>query len=210
MKTSELINAISEDREMPLAPGRALCLALIPGLVVAIALFSRLGLRPHFLSLLADPRFSLKLLVCYLLAALAGLFVLRLFRPGGSWRRALLLLALPSALLGVGVIFELFVVSPANWETTMIGHNAMFCLKTIPLLGIAPLIAILVALRNGAPERPAVAGAGAGLLAGAIGAALYASHCPDDSPLFVAVWYPIAIAFLTALGAAVGARLLRW
>jgi hypothetical protein len=35
-------------------------------------------------------------------------------------------------------------------------------------------------------------------------------HCPDDSPLFVAVWYPIAIAFMTAVGAALGARLLRW
>ena len=86
----------------------------------------------------------------------------------------------------------------------------MVCLRSIPFLGFAPLIATLLALRNGAPERPALAGAAAGLFAGAIGAAIYATHCPDDSPLFVAVWYPIAIAFMTALGAMLGARLLRW
>ncbi|HUI21148.1 MAG TPA: NrsF family protein, partial [Methylocella sp.] len=58
--------------------------------------------------------------------------------------------------------------------------------------------------------RPALAGAAAGLLAGAIGAAFYATHCPDDSPLFVATWYTLAIAFVTAIGAIAGARLLRW
>ena len=66
------------------------------------------------------------------------------------------------------------------------------------------------ALRQGAPEHPALAGAAAGLLAGAIGAALYATHCPDDSPLFVAAWYSLAIGFVVALGAVAGARLLRW
>ena len=57
---------------------------------------------------------------------------------------------------------------------------------------------------------PFQAGAAAGFLAGAIGAALYATHCPDDSPLFVAAWYSLAIGFVAALGAVAGSRLLRW
>jgi hypothetical protein len=50
----------------------------------------------------------------------------------------------------------------------------------------------------------------AGLLAGGMGAALYAMHCPDDSPLFVATWYGLAIAVVATLGAVLGSRVLRW
>ena len=57
----------------------------------------------------------------------------------------------------------------------------------------APLVGALLALRQGAPEHPAFAGAAAGLLAGAIGAACYATHCPDDSPLFVAAWWAFLV-----------------
>jgi hypothetical protein len=43
-----------------------------------------------------------------------------------------------------------------------------------------------------------------------VGAALYALSCPDDSPLFVATWYSIAIAVVTAASAYIGSRTLRW
>ena len=35
-------------------------------------------------------------------------------------------------------------------------------------------------------------------------------RCPDDSPLFVAVWYLLAIAIVALTGRVIGARLLRW
>jgi hypothetical protein len=38
----------------------------------------------------------------------------------------------------------------------------------------------------------------------------FTQHFPDDSPLFVAAWYTLAITFVSALGAVAGARLLRW
>ncbi|MFC6491272.1 NrsF family protein, partial [Nitratireductor sp. GCM10026969] len=57
---------------------------------------------------------------------------------------------------------------------------------------------------------PALAGAAAGLLAGGLAATFYAAHCTDDSPLFVAVWYTIAVAMLALVGAAIGSRLARW
>jgi hypothetical protein len=55
-----------------------------------------------------------------------------------------------------------------------------------------------------------VSGAVAGLLAGGLAATLYATHCPDDSPLFVAIWYSLAIALVVLAGAVVGRRVLRW
>jgi hypothetical protein len=84
------------------------------------------------------------------------------------------------------------------------------CMKYIPILSIAPLAAILFALRNGAPARPWAAGAAAGLLSAAIGATYYASFCVDDSPLFIAIWYVAGMAIVTVAGALIGARVLKW
>ena len=39
---------------------------------------------------------------------------------------------------------------------------------------------------------------------------LYAFHCFDDSPLFVATWYLLAAIPVVVIGAVAGSRLLRW
>jgi hypothetical protein len=90
------------------------------------------------------------------------------------------------------------------------GHNAMVCMSSIPVIAAVPLGLMLYAIRQGAPARPARAGAIAGLIAGGIAAFFYAAHCFDDSPLFVATWYTIAIGVVTTVGALVGGRVLRW
>jgi hypothetical protein len=92
----------------------------------------------------------------------------------------------------------------------LVGTAPIACVIYIPLLSALPLAALIVALRQGAPERPMLAGAVAGLVACGIGATLYATHCINDSPLFLAAWYVIGAAILTAAGALLGARLLRW
>jgi hypothetical protein len=212
VKTSDLIRALAADSEVrAMPPGRALALALIPGVAIALGLhFAVLGLRPQLFALLGEPRLLLKLCLTFLLVALSGPLVLRLVRPGAGVRRAALMLAIVPALLAAAALAELLAVPAAEWRQRLVGTNAMFCLKTIPFLSAAPLVAALLALRQGAPENPSLAGAAAGLFAGAIGAALYAMHCPDDSPLFVAAWYTLAIGFVAAIGAVAGRRLLRW
>ena len=84
------------------------------------------------------------------------------------------------------------------------------CLTFIPLIGIGPLALLLIALRHGATSHPALGGAVAGLAAGGIAATFYAAHCTDDSPLFVATWYTIAIAILALIGAIGARRFARW
>lgn len=212
MKTGDLIRVLAADSEVhPMPPGRALALALIPGVAIALGLhFAVLGLRPHLLTLLGERRLLFKLCLTFLLVALSGPLVLRLVRPGAGVRRAALMLAIVPALLAAAILAELLAVPAAEWGQRLVGDNAIFCLKTIPFLSTAPLVASLLALRQGAPEHPGLAGAVAGLFAGAIAAALYATHCPDDSPLFVAAWYTLAISFVAAIGAAAGSRCLRW
>lgn len=97
-----------------------------------------------------------------------------------------------------------------SWMDHLVGHNARFCLTFIPLFSIGPLICIFGALRRGAPTSPRLTGAVAGLAASGIGATFYAANCNDDSPLFVATWYPLAAAIVALIAFFAGGKLLRW
>lgn len=55
-----------------------------------------------------------------------------------------------------------------------------------------------------------LAGAGTGLLAGAVGAFAYAFYCPETAAPFLAIWYALGIAIPAALGALLGPRVLHW
>ncbi len=92
----------------------------------------------------------------------------------------------------------------------LVGSNSKVCLTAIPVLSLPLLVAALIGLRHGAPARPALSGAIAGLLSAGLAATLYASHCTDDSPLFVASWYTLATAFVAGVGALLGSRVLRY
>jgi hypothetical protein len=212
MKTDHLIKALAADQNGPTNPlGRALTLGLLPGLAIAILLYAALlGPRPHLLSLMSSPRLVFKLIFPWVVAACALPTALRLAQPGADLRRYGTILLALAALLVTAVIIELLVLPESEWRTYWIGHNARICVTIIPILAFAPLIAALVVLKQGAPTNPALAGAGAGLLAAAIGAALYATHCPDDSPLFVACWYSLATLIVVTIGTIIGSRWLRW
>ncbi len=85
-------------------------------------------------------------------------------------------------------------VPHAEWLVRLAGVHWYMCVINMVLLAMPMLAALLFGLRYGAPTRPVLAGAMAGLLSGALSATLYISHCPDDSPIFVAAWFTLAIA----------------
>jgi hypothetical protein len=184
---------------------------MVPALAISGLVYSEmLGIRPNLLGLLNEPRLVFKLLFTVLLVAATSILAMRLMRPTQSARGATIaLLALIMVLIGA-IALELAILPQNAWMAQLIGHNATACLRSIPLLALAPFAAGFVGLRNGAPLRPWLAGAGIGLFAGAIGALLYATHCPDDSPLFVATWYSLGIAAVTGAGALLGARYFKW
>jgi hypothetical protein len=211
MKTDDLITLMTQDAPVRMRYGRALAIALGTGVVLsALLLIVTVGLRHNMATVFETARVLFKIVVTIVLAVLAARLAMRIGRPGEETRRPALLLALPALMVAGAVLAELFVVPAAAWKTSMMGRNALFCLFFVPVLALAPLAGLLWALRQGAPQNPTTAGMAAGLAAGSIAAAIYAWHCPDDSPLFVATWYTIAIAIVTGTGALLGHRLLRW
>ena len=211
MKTDDLIALMTHDAPVGLRYGRVLAAALGAGIAVsALLLVATVGLRHNMASVLGTPRVLFKIVATLALAALAARLAMRIGRPGEETSRNILLLAVPAFLIAMAVVVELVVLPVDAWRVSLVGRNALFCLFFVPILSLAPFVGLFWALKNGAPKNPAAAGAAAGLAAGAIAAAIYAWHCPDDSPLFLATWYAIAIAAITAAGALVGRRLLRW
>jgi len=212
MKTDELIRALTADqRPAGPPPGLALLLAAAGGLAVSIVLFAAwVGLRPGLGDLVMSLPFMLKPMEMGLLVIAAAVMVLRLVRPGQSPRVAVLVAAAVPAIMVAALAAELMMVPRSEWLVRLAGVHWYVCVINMVLLALPVLAAILFGLRFGAPTRPALAGAAAGLLAGALSATLYISHCPDDSPIFVAAWFTLAIAIVTGIGALLGARVLRW
>jgi hypothetical protein len=212
MKTDELIAALAADAQSVERPiGRTLVLAVVGGAVGAAILFALvLGMRPDVATAVTTLRFDFKFVITLSLLASAFGLVWNLARPGAIPVGWLLALAAVPVLLAIGSVAEMLAVSPADWGQRLAGHNAFMCMILIPMLSAIPFAAALLALRQGAPSHPMLAGAVAGLVAAGIGATLYGTHCPDDSPFFVATWYVIAAGFMAMLGAAIGERFLRW
>ncbi|MGE3829442.1 MAG: NrsF family protein [Parvibaculaceae bacterium] len=211
MRTDELIRLLAQDAA-PRWRFRPLYLAaVLAGIViVAIVFFSTIGFRADISSAMESVRFVFKFVVTISLAISAGSVALALGQPGIRSGRLFAILLLPLLLLAWAVDAELFVLPQNIWAARMIGSNYAECLTILPLFSAGPLACLLFALRQGAPEKPGLAGAIAGLAASGIGATFYAANCTDDSPLFVALWYPMAIAIVTTVGYLIGRSALKW
>ena len=212
MDTDQLIRTLAADNPHRARPvGFTLMLALLAAAPVSLLMFfAELGVRPDVMVAMRNPFFDLKFAVTLALAIAAVAVSLHLSRPEASLRGFGWLLLAPVGILAAGIGGEMMMPQRLPMMTRLVGKNSWICMTAIPALSLPILAGALIGLRHGAPARPAVAGAIAGLLSAALAATLYASHCTDDSPLFVATWYTIATAMVTAVGALAGAKLLRY
>ncbi|MBK8157329.1 MAG: DUF1109 family protein [Rhodospirillaceae bacterium] len=212
MKTDDLIASLVADQESPPAsPRRTFAYAAPPALLVAFLIFmSFLDMRPDLGDALQTWRYLFKVLVSASIAAFGLMLLFRLARPqhglatDGKW------LALALAPLALSLILEIVMLPMDRWSASAMGFNPEYCVTLVPLIGLVPLAAALVTLRHGAPQSPTGAGAIAGFAAGGIGAFIYALHCDNDSPFYVAIWYMAAVGILTLVGTIAGRFYLRW
>ena len=213
MKTDDLVSLLATG-VTPVAPAaatRRIALALAIGVPLSVAIMMvDWGVRRDLALAMLWPMFWFKLLFPVAIAASAFVAVQRLARPGVPAGRAWIALALP-VLAVWGLALVVWFAAPAAERPPLLwGHTWRGCAFSIAIISSPVFFASLVALKGLAPTRPALAGAGAGALAGGAGAAVYALHCPELTAPFLAVWYVAGIALPVLAGALVGHRLLRW
>jgi hypothetical protein len=213
MRTDELINALTEDagqRRFPQGVAAAGFVAL--GMAATALLFlAAVGPRPDFGRALETLRFCFKFVVVAAIAVPAVVALVRLSRPVGSvgpWAWGFLVA--PLLLVAATAVEIASIPNGGSWQARLLGTNALECLMLIPSLALPSLALLLMAVRYGATTRPRAAGILAGLGAASIAALFYAANCTDDSPLFVATWYPLAILIVAAMGGVIGPKVLRW
>ena len=212
MDTEQLIRSLAADNSHRARPvGYVLMLALLAAAPVSLVIFfAELGFRPDIMTAMHNPFFDLKFAVTLALAISGIAVALHLSRPEASLRGFGWFLLIPAGILAACISGEIMMPQRVPMMTRLVGSNSKICMTAIPALSLPLLIAALMGLRHGAPARPALSGAIAGLLSAGLAATLYASHCTDDSPLFVATWYTIATACVAALGALIGSRVLKY
>ena len=212
MKTSDLISVLAETSEAAPrgAVGRRLWLAAAGGAAVSLTVLDAWLGMGRLSELMGAWQFGLKAAYTLALTVAAALLLARLARPGGRGRWAMLAIAVAVAgMLALGVA-QLMEAEPQSRMPTLMGHSARMCPWRILALAAPVYVGLVWALRRLAPTRPALAGAAAGLLAGAISATVYQAFCRESAPAFIAAWYTLGIVISAGVGGLLGARLLRW
>ena len=213
MNTDALIDKLSA-KAAPVSAAamtRALLLGLGGGVIVSFVLMDVwLGIRPDLMPAMHTSMYWMKFFYTLLFAA-AGFWTLeRLSRPGASSRTQMILEALPFALLAAWASMKLMMAPMEARMPMLMGSSHQVCPWRIIILALPVFAGVFWSLRRTAPTRPMIAGAVAGLLAGATGAFIYAFHCDESAAAFVALWYTLGIAAMGLLGALLGRFVLRW
>jgi hypothetical protein len=213
MKTDDLIDALATNLE-PIKGGElrnTVMIALAIGAVAAFCLVLAMFGLPA-----AAPAGAFSALELLALAFTLGLvaagarLLIRSARPGEPGRKLLVLIGLLLFAIFLAALVSLALADPAAWGGMVFGPKWAACLVCIPLFGVAPFASLVWALRRGAPTNLARTGAIAGLVAGAMGAAVFAFHHSGGSIPFIAFWYGGPILGCAVVGAVLGPRLLRW
>ena len=212
MKTDDLIAHLSDDL-VPAPPhyvGRVLAMGLGLGfLLSAILMLVAMGPRPDLALAMAGGAFWMKLAYTLSFAALGLWLVERLGRSDASARKPTLLLLVPVILLLAVAIVQLMTPG-VNRHHLVMGDSWRVCAIDILALSAPVFVTVFWALRKLAPTRLAVAGAGAGLLAGAAGASVYAFHCVEYTAPFILIWYTSGMVVAALIGAGISRWALRW
>jgi len=213
MKTDDLIRALATHAE-PVASRATLRRSLgavAMGLPLALLLMAGLlGFNPNLVQDMSLPMFWVKLAYVVSLAVLAFIVVGRLARPGHTAAWPARWLIAPWLIIVLLAGFEWFSTPQAERAYLLWGVSWAECPLNIALLSLPTLIAGLWVMKSLAPTRPMLAGASAGLLAGATGAVVYTLHCPEFAAPFLGIWYALGMLVPAIVGALLGSRLLRW
>ena len=191
---------------------RRLALGLCLGAAIALAAtLYAWGARPDFAAAVLSSSFWLKLAYPGGLALLSFAAILRLSRPDGhialmTWVGLALVILVMAGLAAA----ELWRAPAGAYRELVMGSTSAVCPWLIALLAVPIMGITFWILRTMAPTRLTLAGAAAGLTAGASAAFVYAFSCGESALPFVLIWYGLGMALPTVAGAILGRLALRW
>lgn len=213
MKTDELVTFLATGIEAvdPRAPARRAAAALAAGVLVsAVMMAVWLGVRPTLVRDVAVPMLWVKFAFVASLALGGWTAAMRLARPGATLRGVTPMLLAPVLAMWALAAIELSGADPQQRAALLFGQTWNACPIRIAVLSAPVFVAAMWDTKGFAATRPVVAGAAAGLLAGAAGAVVYFFHCPELAATFIGTWYVLGMLIPTALGAIIGPLVLRW
>jgi hypothetical protein len=213
VKTDDLIEELaSVAAPSPGQPvSRTLILGLALGAAVSIAVMVLwFGVRPDLMDAMRTGPFWMKFAYALSVAALGFGLIDRLARPGGDGGVFGPLLLAPLAVMTVLAMYQLTGAPEEQRMKLVLGSMYEICTLNIVVVSAPIFLGLFWAMRSLAPTRLTLAGAVAGVLAGAAGTFIYAFHCNESAAPFVAIWYTLGIAAVGVLGALLGRSLLRW
>ncbi|MFM0076437.1 DUF1109 domain-containing protein [Paraburkholderia sediminicola] len=213
MRTSDLILRLTNSLTTiePNSVSRRLNRSLSVGLAGSMAMLVVIyGIRSDMPELLLTTMFWIRLAfpVATLITALklAG----RLGRPGVPVKLAWFAVTLPFIAMLFVASLMLIATPPGYRLELMLGTTWRVATVNIVLLSLPSLATVMHAMKGLAPTRLALAGAGAGLLAGAQGSLVYSLYCSEMSVPFWGTWYVLGIVITAGIGAVFAPLYLRW
>ncbi len=213
MKTDALIDLLATGAgptQRHAVTQRFVTATVVGATAALLLLLATFGINPQLSDYASAASFWIKMSFTLALAVAGLSLSQRLARPGTTVGWLKWFVALPILAMWILAIVVLLDAQPTARAHLVLGDTWNQCPFNIALLSLPPLLAGIWALRGLAPTRSHLAGAAAGLWAGAIGACVYGLHCSEFAPPFLAIWYLIGVLIPSAIGYLVGPRLLRW
>lgn len=213
MKTDRLIGMLATGMALEHrgAPWRGIAVAIGFGTLCSTLLMLKLiPLNPDLDKVFLTSGFWQKLCFSAAIAGISLMLLVRLSRPGAALGYLWKALSLPVVAMWLLAAFVLLAADPEGRATLLFGKTWKVCPFLITMLATPVFAATFWAMRELAPTRLRLAGASAGLFAGATGAVVYCFHCPELDAPFIGVWYLLGMLIPAFIGAMLGPRLLRW
>lgn len=209
MQTRDLITLLSKDKPRSFASlGASLTLMLLFAFLLMVGFFfSVLQVRVDINLALTSPYFLLKIAFTFSLMFLAG----KQFYQGIFPQKKMSIYGFifPFVLLLAGIILAQMQASPLI-NKPLSATKWRECLVLIPALSLCAFFPLLWFAKQGASANPKANGLTLGIFAGGLGASFYAFHCMDDAPLFVFIFYGVALLFMALFGRLIGRFALKW
>jgi hypothetical protein len=179
---------------------------------IEFGLFLGFGLmRPDMPMAMQQPSFWWKLSSLGLIALMGGLVAVLSFDPTASPRRGLRwLMVIVACCLLAGWLVDASrdglpgLAARLNWP------DGLQCVMKTVLLSVPAVLGLGLLMRRGAATDLEGTAFAAGIASATWGAFVFVFACPQDDPLYIAVWYAVGCGLVTAFARVTLPRLARW